>query len=456
MTIKSLAAYVLITIIFFLSFGHAEKFKPYEQGDDIFLYKTIPGDSLWSIAQRHLHTVKLWVELKKMNELPNDDYIEPGTLISIPKQWLKSTQSTATLGTAIGSVKIINDGHQILEFGIDFTGKDNLVLTTGDVIITGDDGLATIVFKDGSRLLLQSNSELVLKDLLILGDGSLSDIKLQLEKGRLENRVYSSPISNTNYEVKTPTATTSVRGTVFRMGTGNDNSVTEVISGKVVAHAKKNLGKLTELLSGQAMIVSKDGHAQQFEMLAPPEFAHFPQIIETVPIKIPVELSDKVIGYETLIVPIGEDDHHIVSSRRSDSNVLIGDDLPDGRYRLIACAIDEYGVTGHPATYEFILNARPFAAILQSPKSHENILATDIVFKWKEGDDSAQNYYLQVAKDEEFRDLIINEEGLSELTHQVKALPLGTYFWRVASIDGQGSRGPFSKAQVFNVVSAHP
>lgn len=456
MTIKSLIAYVLITITLFLSVGQAEKFKPYQQGDDIFLYKTIPGDSLWSIAQRHLHTVKLWIELKKINELPSDDYIEPGTLISIPRQWLKSTQSTATLSTAIGSVKIINDGHQILEFGLDFTEKDNLVLTTGDVIITGDDGLATIVFKDGSRLLLQSNSELVLKDLLILGDGSLSDIKLQLEKGRLENRVYSSPISNTNYEVKTPTATTSVRGTVFRMGAGRDNSVTEVISGKVVAHAKKNFGKLTELLSGQAMIMSKDGHSMQLKMLAPPEFAHFPQIIETVPIKIPVELSDKVIGYETRIVPIGEDEYHIVSSRRSDSNVLIGDDLPDGRYRLIACAIDESGVTGHPAMYEFILNARPFAAILQSPKSHENVLAKDLVFKWKKADGDIQKYYLQVAKDEEFRDLIINEDNLAELTHQAEALPLGTYFWRVASIDGQGSRGPFSKAQVFNIVSVHP
>lgn len=423
--------------------------------DDIFLYKTIPGDSLWNIAQRHLHNIKLWTELKKINHLPNDDYIEPGTLIKVPRKWLKINKSTATLVNAIGGVKIINGDKQTLEFGKDFTDKDSLILSTGDTILTGDDGLATILFKDGSRLLLQSNSELVLNDLIALGDGSLSDIKLQLDKGRLENRVYSSPISNTNYEVKTATATTSVRGTVFRMGLEDEDSVTEVVSGKVAAKAQEG-ESAAELLAGQAIIISKDGDAKQVEMLPPPVFANFPQLIEAVPIKIDVESMDGVVGYATKIIPVGSDEQDAVSSMRSEGNVLLGNDLPDGRYQMMVSAIDQNGVTGQPATYEFILNARPFAAVLTIPAQDEKILLRNLTFNWDKATDEAKTFYLQVARDDKFRDIVIDADNLAEPTYKPEDLLSGIYFWRVASIDAEGMRGPFSATKDFRILLEDP
>lgn len=423
--------------------------------EDIFLYKTIPGDSLWNIAQRHLHNIKLWTELKKINHLPNDDYIEPGTLIKVPRKWLKVNQSTATLVNAIGGVKIINGEKQTLEFGKDFTEKDSLILSTGDTILTSDDGLATILFKDGSRLLLQSNSELILNDLIALGDGSLSDIKLQLDKGRLENRVYSSPISNTNYEVKTATATTSVRGTVFRMGLEDEDSVTEVVSGKVAAKAQEG-ESAAELLAGQAIIISKDGDAKQVEMLPPPVFANFPQLIEAVPVKIDVEAKDGVIGYATKIIPVGSDEQDAVSSMRSEGNVLLGNDLPDGRYQMMVSAIDQNGVTGQPATYEFILNARPFAAVLTTPAQDEKVLLRNLTFNWDKATDEAKTFYLQVARDDKFRDIVIDADNLTEPTYKPEDLLSGIYFWRVASIDAEGMRGPFSATKDFRILLEDP
>ncbi len=143
---------ILIVFSLFMSVIYAE-IEEHKQVSDIFLYKTIPGDSLWNISQRHLHNISLWTELKKINQLPNDDYIEPGTLIKVPRQWLKVNQSAATLVHAVGEVKIINNHEQILILDQDFTNKDNLILTAGDTVITGEGGLATILFKDGSRLL---------------------------------------------------------------------------------------------------------------------------------------------------------------------------------------------------------------------------------------------------------------------------------------------------------------
>lgn len=447
-----LQAMVAVVLLFSVVSAEVEQ-SPAD--DDIFLYKTIPGDSLWNIAQRHLHSIKLWIDLKKINGLPNDDYIEPGTLIKVPRQWLKTNKSTATLVNAIGTVKIINAEKQTLVFGQDFTEKDSLILSTGDTVITGDDGLATILFKDGSRLLLQSNSELLLNDLIALGDGSLSDIKLRLDKGRLENRVYSSPISNTNYEVKTATATTSVRGTVFRMGLENDSSVTEVVTGKVATRSQEN-ESAAELLAGQAIIISKDGDAKQVEMLPPPMFAKFPQLIEAVPIKIDVEAVDNVIGYSAKIIPVGSDEQDAVSSMRSEGNVLLGNDLPDGRYQMMVSAIDQYNVTGQPATYEFILNARPFAAVLTTPTQDEKVLLRNLTFNWDKANDEAKTFYLQVARDDKFRDIVIDADNLTEPTYQPKDLLSGIYFWRVASIDENGKRGPFSAIKDFRILLEDP
>lgn len=447
-----LQAMIALALLFSIASAQVDQTQA---DDDIFLYKTIPGDSLWNIAQRHLHNIKLWTELKKINHLPNDDYIEPGTLIKVPRKWLKVNQSTATLVNAIGGVKIINGEKQTLEFGKDFTEKDSLILSTGDTILTSDDGLATILFKDGSRLLLQSNSELILNDLIALGDGSLSDIKLQLDKGRLENRVYSSPISNTNYEVKTATATTSVRGTVFRMGLEDDDSVTEVVSGKVAARAQEG-ESAAELLAGQAIIISKDGDAKQVEMLPPPVFAKFPQLIEAVPIKIDVEAVDGVVGYATKVIPVGSDEQDAVSSMRSEGNVLLGNDLPDGRYQMMVSAIDQNGVTGQPATYEFILNARPFAAVLTTPAQDEKVLLRNLTFNWDKVNDEAKTFYLQVARDDKFRDIVIDADNLAEPTYKPEDLLSGIYFWRVASIDAEGMRGPFSATKDFRILLEDP
>ena len=447
-----LQAMLALALLFSVASAEVEQTQA---DDDIFLYKTIPGDSLWNIAQRHLHNIKLWTELKKINHLPNDDYIEPGTLIKVPRKWLKINQSTATLVNAIGGVKVVNGEKQTLEFGKDFTEKDSLILATGDMILTGDDGLATILFKDGSRLLLQSNSELVLNDLIALGDGSLSDIKLQLDKGRLENRVYSSPISNTNYEVKTATATTSVRGTVFRMGLEDEDSVTEVVSGKVAAKAQEG-ESAAELLAGQAIIISKDGDAKQVEMLPPPAFANFPQLIEAVPIKIDVETVGGVVGYATKIIPVGSDEQDAVSSMRSEGDVLLGNDLPDGRYQMMVSAIDQNGVTGQPATYEFILNARPFAAVLTTPAQDEKVLLRNLTFNWDKATDEAKTFYLQVARDDKFRDIVIDADNLTEPTYKPEDLLSGIYFWRVASIDSEGMRGPFSATKDFRILLEDP
>lgn len=451
---KKLRIYFLsIFLLAFLAVASAQE----EKMEDVFLYKAIPGDSLWNITERHLSSINLWKKLKKINNLPDSDFIEPGTIIKIPREWLKTNTSTATLVNAIGEVTIKSVNGESIQLGKDFEADGNLVLTEGQVITTGPDGLATILFKDGSRLLLQSNSELALKNIIALGDGSLSDIKLQLDKGRIENRVYSSPISNTNYEVKTATATTSVRGTSFRM-TSDDSgeSITEVLTGKVKSQAL-SASESIELVKGEATIITKEGNATKVKLLPPPVFKSMPQIVEHVPIRIEVEQQEGISGYSSVIVPVGKDEKDAVSSHRSKGNVIEGDDLPDGRYQLFVSSISDDGVTGEPAQYEFILNARPFYPTMTTPSDEQKLLGKDLVFNWKKANDDSAKYHFQVAKDDKFRELVINDDNVTQETYTPsEQLLSGYYHWRLAAIDKTGKRGPFTASQSFRVLLEDP
>src|SRR5699024_2975023 len=86
----------------------------------------------------------------------------------------------------------------------------------------------------------------------------------------------------------------------------------------------------------------KDGDAKQVEMLPPPVFANFTQLIEAVPVKIDVEAIDGVIGYETKIIPVGCDEQDVVSSICKDGDVLLCNYLLDSLYKLIVIVFVVY------------------------------------------------------------------------------------------------------------------
>lgn len=84
-----------------------------------------------------------------------------------------------------------------------------LQLTTGDVIRTGFKAEATIVFSEGSRVELGGNANFTLEDTqenhsgMMLGAGTL--------------RAFVKKLAARTFQVKTPTAVCSVRGTEFRV-----------------------------------------------------------------------------------------------------------------------------------------------------------------------------------------------------------------------------------------------
>ena len=76
------------------------------------------------------------------------------------------------------------------------------------------------------------------------------------------------------------------------------------------------------------------------------------------------------------------------------------------------------------------------------------------MLRWR-GQESSRQYRLQVAKDGEFRSLIVDRRiGTTELT--IPRPAAGRYFARVCAEDADGVAGPFSPPQTVQISADAP
>jgi hypothetical protein len=137
-------------------------------------------------------------------------------------------QKIATLEAVKGDVRIIKPGKTR-----GLKGRSGMALFKNTVIKTSNaDSFADIVYIKGGRVRVMPNSELAL--------ASADYTKGQMEKqidlitGKIFN-VVDKLTENDSYKVKTPTATSGVKGTIFSASTTGSSSVFMVKEGAVEA-----------------------------------------------------------------------------------------------------------------------------------------------------------------------------------------------------------------------------
>ena len=86
-------------------------------------------------------------------------------------------------------------------------------LVVGDLIQTGPDSSATLHFLDGSTLDMKPLTQLAVGTLLTERGRAVTQLLLKV--GEIKARVAHKETVQTDFSIKTPTATTSSRGTVF-------------------------------------------------------------------------------------------------------------------------------------------------------------------------------------------------------------------------------------------------
>ena len=396
-----------------------------------------------------------------LNQVADPFRIPPGTSLHIPVAWLRADPAAAR-------VRSLRGGATVREVGAAGPGRPLTIgdwLATGDVVQTGDDSELVLEFVDGSSLLLEAGGELTLQQLWQYGSTGMANTRLHLRNGRLETSVEPRRGPATRFEITTPSAATAVRGTRLRVGADESRaeSRTEVEHGKVEVSGG---GSTTALPAGYGAITMA-GHAPSppIKLLDPPDIGGIPRRFGRPSIQFDIPRQPGAAGYR-LQVSHSPNFEDMLFDRRFESGQVRGPDLPDGEYYLRVRGIDGKGLEGLNSARGFAIKTRPPAPMPLMPKPGAAAAEETPEMVWQYPE-TIGHYHLQIASDTQFDHLVVDESSLADAPPggddrgaaaglRSWRLPLGLYFWRVASVDLAEGEGPFSDPRALRRVPPAP
>lgn len=304
-----------------------------------FIYLIESGDTLSELSDLFTNRSMHWRQMQELNQVSDELRLPIGKSIKIPFTHIPVVATQTSVVHFKGPVWINDKAVQ-----------NDQDLKTGDVIRTGLNGFVTLELEDNSKLILPSNSQLEIKQLNAFERTRLTDAILELQEGSLESQVAPENNGVGRFEIHTPQSITGVRGTNLRVHALNDQSRTELLTGK--AHFTTAQVNYQSLFQAQGANIGADGSYQILPLLPAP--------VTTEPIR-------GKQGWQTTLSPIPQADHYVVQIaleadgssvvRRYeiDATELTVPLFPSGpgiHYAFIR-AVDENGLMGIDASLSF-------------------------------------------------------------------------------------------------------
>ena len=402
------------------------------------MYTVSEGDTLEGIAHRLLKKVDDWKALVDLNKISDPMLLPVDTKLRIPVNLLKPIPLEATTVAPVGVV--IVDGVLI--------DKQPIALTAGSHIQTGQNGKVSVKMPDGSRLRIGPDADVRVETLQTYAHTPSQDVNLVLKKGRVESEVASQRGPAARYRITTPTGVIGVRGTVFRVAAAEDSgdSIAEVAKGEVAVAgggASKNLqtGYALKLERGRPLGVP-------LTMPLSPDVKNLPNVVTTPIVRFtlpPLNLGER---YRAVISRASNEDEIFVNEVLG-GVILRATELEDGQYVLRLRKIGASGIEGLDAEHAFRLAARPEAPFLLGPQENGKVSEGAVRFVWAYVD-GVESYHVQVSDQEDFSSLLGEKKAVTVNETELD-LPVGAYFWRVASVRSDGFQGPWSVASRIQV-----
>ncbi len=422
---------------------------------DEWQYTVKPGDNLWTLTEKYLPNLSYVKKLQAYNSLQNPYRIPPGSIVRIPLNWLKSSLSSAQV-VVIGGKTVSRRAINLKNNPVDTPLIGGEQLGINDRIITGDQSSAIIEFKDGSRVLIHDNTELLLKRVEQYPDSNLLETELLLEQGRIETEVPEKSKGKSVFKIKTPSAMAAVRGTFLRTGAETDDSNTEMMQVEVLRGRVSVSGTKAEktVTAGYGIVIEKGNPpGEVIPLLAAPELLKPAVFINRLSTLFTWKSITGSVGYRIQVFS-EEPTPKLEWNTISKTNRISVPDLPDGQYTMKVRAIAMEGLEGKESSHQYVLDARPEPPLPASPAEDTNIESNDLIFRWS-ASRSATAYHLQLSALEDFgtpiMDKVFNEvEYLNELE-----LKTGIYYWRIAT-QVEDQEGPFSDPQKFKIIPPAP
>jgi hypothetical protein len=416
--------------------------------DEFWDFRVERGDTLIGIRDRLLRPGADWRELQRVNRVANPRRLVPGSTLRIPVALLPEQALAAEVLHAHGEVSVQRPGGAVQRLA----GGENLAV--GDVLRTGPQSSAVLRFADGSRVLLRPDSVLRIERTVRLGASPVIDSRVRLESGSVDTQV--APQKRPRFEVRTPMANLGVRGTEFRTHTDAGQTGVEVLAGRVAAAGvDRTAGRRAEsVAAGFGALASAQGIEAPRPLLAAPPLGTVPALVERLPLRLGWSASAGAAAYRAQVFEADKSDRLVLDGLFSDPVAKWSDDLPDGRYALRVRAVDGSGLEGFDASAAFRLKARPEPPFPTAPRAASRTGDETLVFAWTKNL-AAERYRLQVADSADFATPRIERDDVTGTELRVP-LPVGTHFWRLASIRADGDVGPWGDVQSVTRVALPP
>jgi len=419
-----------------------------------WIYGVIQGDTLSEFSEKYLRSDIPWVHVQTLNNIADPDHITPGSKIRVPLAWLSTRPTSAEVIALQGDVqlrRLPEQGSQASPLFRQLSLTDHLIL--GDVITTGADSSVAIRFADASSVTVLQHSELIFDHLSEHDETGMVDSKLRLNQGTAEASVTRQLRGIARFEIHTPSAISAVRGTHFRTTyvEKEDAARVEVLGGGVEVKAEGvnqlvPAGFGTRVKKGEVPIKPR-------ELLPAPEVKTLPNVITQVTQNVRWFPVSEASSYR---IQLSTSEHFstLIWDQLTENNEILLPDIADGDYFLRVKAIDSLGIEGRVDPQPLTLNIYPLAPTSILPSDHDSVMNNDFQLRWSLVPD-AESYRLQIAKDQAFNQILIDEQVNGGRSSAVEFDRSGRYFWRVASIAVDGEQGEFGVVSPLMVTRTH-
>jgi hypothetical protein len=360
---------------------------------------------------------------------------------------LKQQPASARLVRKAGNVMLLSAGETIPE-----PVAPGAALNIGDRLETSTDSAATVQFADGSRMLVQAQSALTFDSMSAYHTTGMVDTTMRLHRGRIENDVNKAVGPGSRFRIITPAAVAAVRGTDFRIGFHDDEATmfSEVTGGEVGVSGQ-NVTR--ELQAGFGLLAKTGSPPPPPRMLLPAAaLASLPVRAERLLVAFEWPAIARAASYRAQLYAAADQDSLLLDKVVNDARVELNAP-PDGEYVLRVRAVEADGLEGLSADHAFVIDARPVPPSPLKPVANAKIHGPQQSLWWSQPE-SAASYHLQVARDEEFTNRVLDMTGLTETKLELApALEPGNYWWRLAMVNQSGDKGPFGDPRALRVLS---
>jgi hypothetical protein len=368
----------------------------------------------------------------------------------MPATWLKVPAASATIAFTQGEVKYQHLGET------ETVAKVGVKLPIGSQLTT-EQGTVTIVFADGSSMILEPGSHLELDTLSNFELNGMVDSTVRLKRGTVKTRVIKR-VPRSQFRTITPSAVASVRGTEYRvnviaeLSTEKQNTLIEVYEGLVDVGAERK----TYPVPASFGIVTLQGQAPNppVRLLDGPLFMPFNEqqtllplnpsmkILPTskhAPIMIAWQAMDSVSHYQfNILTDLNKDEQaeQLLQSYNVNDTKVSLTTLATGCYQLSLRAIDTLGLHGLATRKRLCLTEQLNPPTFNTPSE----IGKQITITWDEVKD-ALTYHIEASESADFSTLIQSSEVSDtsyNLAHET------ALFFRIQAIDKNGSASNFS------------